>query len=77
MKVWSSILLNNLQNVPYEADHNIAQEQALAVLFILGLDEIYISYVTQFRNCFLEGNDIYPTTVNQAYNILQQRYPRT
>jgi hypothetical protein len=33
----------------------------------------YKSYLTHLCNSYLDGNDIYPTTLHEAYNILQQR----
>jgi hypothetical protein len=41
--------------------------------FIRGANSNYKSYLTHLCNSYLDGNDIYPTTLHEAYNILQQR----
>lgn len=58
---------------PNEADRKQAREQALAIRFIRGTNESYRSYLKHLRNSYLDGNDIYPTTLQDAYNILQRR----
>jgi hypothetical protein len=41
--------------------------------FIRGANSNYKSYLTHLCNSYLDGNNIYPATLHEAYNILQQR----
>lgn len=68
-----SIAVNNMRAVPNADDRAAAREQALAIRFIRGTNDRYKSYLVHLRNSFLDGNDVYPTTLHQAYNILQRR----
>jgi hypothetical protein len=68
-----AIAISNGRNVAVAADRAAAKEQTLAIRFIRGTNDKYKNYLTHLRNSFLDGNDIYPDTVHQAYNILQRR----
>jgi Zinc knuckle len=68
-----SIAAINLRADPNNDDRAAAWEQALAIRFIRGTNENYKWYITHLRNSFLDQNDNYPTTLHQAYNILQRR----
>jgi hypothetical protein len=68
-----SVAAGNMRAEPTEADRLEAREMAMAIRFIRGTNNKYRSYVTHLRNSYLDGNDIYPTTLHQAYNILQRR----
>ncbi len=70
-----AIAVSNLRQVPNEDDRRSAREQTLAIRFIRGTNDRYKSYLTHLRNTFLDGSDMYPETLDQAYNILQRREP--
>jgi hypothetical protein len=58
---------------PDDADQASAPELSLAMRFIHGANSNnYKSYLTHLCNSYLDGNSIYPTTLHEAYNILQQ-----
>jgi hypothetical protein len=54
-----------------------AREQALAILFICGANATHKTYLTHLRNSFLDGSDYYPSTLHEAYNILQRHVPES
>jgi hypothetical protein len=58
--------------IPDDADCTSCQEMSLAIRFIHGANSNYKSYLTHLRNSYLDGNDVYPTTLHEAYNILQR-----
>ena len=62
---------NGRAGAPVDADWAAAREQALAIRFIRGTNAIYKGYLTHLRNSFLDGANYYPTTLHEAYNILQ------
>lgn len=41
--------------------------------FVRGANDKYAPYLRELQNAFLNGNDDYPSTLNQAYNIMQRR----
>jgi hypothetical protein len=57
---------------PTDADRASACELSLALQFIRGANRNYKSYLTHLCNSYLDGNDYYPTTLHEAYNILQR-----
>ncbi len=59
--------------IPDDADCASCREMSLAIRFIRGVNSNYKSYLTHLCNSYLDGNDVYPTTLHEAYNILQQR----
>jgi hypothetical protein len=50
-----------------------ATERYLAICFLQSVNHIYSSYLEHLRNSFWDGQEIYPTTLHQAYNVLQRR----
>jgi hypothetical protein len=59
---------------PDDADRASARELSLVMRFIHGANSNnYKSYLTHLCNSYLDGNNIYPTTLHEAYNILQRR----
>ena len=54
-------------------DVETAKQQTLAIRFLRGANSQHQAYLRHLRNSFLDGNDIYPTTLHQAYNTLQRR----
>jgi hypothetical protein len=58
---------------PDDAYRASARELSLAMRFIRGANSNYKGYLTHLRNSYLDGNNIYPATLHEAYNILQQR----
>jgi hypothetical protein len=51
------------------------REQALAICFIHRTNAMHKAYLTHLQNGFLDGSDYYPSTLIEAYNILQPREP--
>ena len=61
------------REVPAAADHEEAKQIALAIQFIKGTNANHKPYLSHLRNSYLDGLDVYPNTVQEAYNILQRR----
>ena len=55
------------------ADHDEAKQIASTIQFIKGTNTSHKPYLTHLRNSYLDGLDVYPNTVQEAYNILQRR----
>ena len=55
------------------ADHDEAKQIASTIQFIKGTNANHKPYLTHLRNSYLDGLDVYPNTVQEAYNILQRR----
>ena len=60
------------RNNPTNEDKMEADQQALAIRFIRGANYRYESYRKHLRNQMMEGNDVYPPTLVEAYDRLQQ-----
>jgi hypothetical protein len=58
---------------PTDADWAMAREQTLAMPFICSANGTYKSYLTHLQSSFLDGSDLYPSMLHEAYNILQRR----
>jgi hypothetical protein len=56
-----------------DADVTEAKERYLAICFLQSVNNKYSSYLDHLRNSFLDGQEILPSTLHQAYNILQRR----
>jgi hypothetical protein len=67
--------MNGRAGAPIAEDWTAAREQALAIWFIRGANNVHKGYLTHLRNSFLDGSDYYPSMVHEAYNILQRRKP--
>jgi hypothetical protein len=67
---------NGRAGAPIEEDWMAAHEQALAIHFIHGANDAHKTYLTHLQNSFLHGSNYYPSTVHEAYNILQRREPK-
>jgi hypothetical protein len=63
----------NGEEVPDDADRASCREMSLAIRFIRGANSNYKSYLTHLHNSYLDGNNVYPMTLHEAYNILQRR----
>ena len=61
------------RGVPTAADREEAKQIALAIQFIKGTSPNHKPYLSHLRNSYLDGLDVYPNTVQEAYNILQCR----
>ena len=57
---------------PIVADHEEAKQIALTIQFIKGTNASHKPYLSHLRNSYLDRLDVYPNTVQEAYNILQQ-----
>ena len=58
---------------PTAADHEEAKQIALTIQFIKGTNASRKPYLHHLQNSYLDGLDVYPNTVQEAYNILQRR----
>ena len=58
---------------PVAADHEEANQIGLTIQFIKGTNASHRPYLTHLHNSYLDGLDVYPNTVQEAYNILQRR----
>ena len=58
---------------PIAADHKEAKQIALMIQFIKGTNTNHKPYLSHLWNSYLDRLDVYPNTVQEAYNILQQR----
>ena len=56
---------------PAAVDHEEAKQIALTIQFIKGTNASHKPYLSHIRNSYLDGLDVYPNTVQEAYNILQ------
>ena len=56
---------------PIAADHEEAKQIALTIQFIKGTNANHKPYLSHLQNSYLDGLDVYPNTVQEAYNILQ------
>jgi hypothetical protein len=55
-----------------DADRASCREMSLAIRIIRSANSNYKSYLTHLCNSYLDGNDVYPMTLHEAYNILQR-----
>ena len=60
------------RGVPIAADHEEAKQIALTIEFIKGTNASHKPYLSHLQNSYLDGLDVYPNTVQEAYNILQR-----
>ena len=58
--------------VPIAADHEEAKQMVLTIQFIKGTNASHKPYLSHLHKSNLDGLDVYPNTVQEAYNILQQ-----
>ena len=61
------------RGAPMAADREEAKQIALAIQFIKGTNANHKPYLSHLRNSYLDGLDVYPSMVQEAYNILQHR----
>ena len=59
------------RGVPIVADQEEAKQMALTIQFIKGTNTSHKPNLSHLRNSYLDGLDVYPNTVQEAYNILQ------
>jgi hypothetical protein len=64
---------NGHQGIVLAADRTEANELYLATCFLQSVNQNYSSYLDHLRDSFLDGQEVYPSTLHQAYNILQRR----
>ena len=60
------------RGVPIAADHEEVKQIALTIQFIKGTNASHKPYLSHLHNSYLDGLDVYPNTVQEAYNILQR-----
>jgi hypothetical protein len=73
----NAIAAANQHEEPTDEDKDAAREQALVVRFIRGTNAHHASYLRHLRNSYLDGYDVYPSTLHDAYNVLQRREPES
>ena len=59
------------RGVPTAADQEEAKQIALVIQFIKGTNANHKLYLSHLRNSYLDGLDVYPNMVQEAYNILE------
>ena len=59
------------RGAPIAADHEEGKQMALTIQFIKGTNANHKPYLSHLRNSYMDGLDVYPNTVQEAYNILQ------
>ena len=59
------------RGVPIVGDHEEAKQIALAIQFLKDTNANHKQYLSHLHNSYLDGLDMYPNTVQEAYNILQ------
>jgi hypothetical protein len=64
---------NGRTGSPVDDDIEQAEQQMLAIRVPRGVSVNYKSYLTRLHNSFLDGTDVYPATLHEAYDILQRR----
>ena len=69
----TSIANSHAREEPNDDDHQEAKEVALTMHFIHGTNANHCAYLQHLHNSYLDGVDIYPSSVHDAYNILQRR----
>jgi hypothetical protein len=67
---------NGRAGAPKAANWATTREQALAIRFIRGMNDNHKTYLTHLRNSYLDGSNYYPTTLHEAYHILQHHEPK-
>jgi hypothetical protein len=63
---------NNRAGNPDDDDRLEGMNRTLAARFIRGANKKADAYRGELRNSYLNGNDDYPTSLTQAYNIMQR-----
>ena len=59
------------RGVPTAANQEEAKQMVLTIQFIKGTNACHKPYLSHLCNSYLDGLDVYPNTVQEAYNILQ------
>ena len=63
--------LKIITNAQRDALSKTAKEKYLAMSFMLGADRTrYGRLIENMENAFLQGQDTYPKTINNAYNLI-------
>ena len=60
------------RGVPIAVDHEEAKQMALTIQFIEGTNASHKPYLSHLCNSYLDGLDVYPNTVQEAYIILRR-----
>jgi hypothetical protein len=56
-----------------DADVTEAKGRCLAICFLQSVNNNNSPYLDHLRNSFLDGQEIFPLTLHQAYDVLQRR----
>jgi len=71
-----SITRENNRAKPNVKDYAEARERALTIQFLQGANPSHSAeYIAHLRNSHLEGNDLYPKNLTEAYHTLSCREP--
>ena len=65
-----SIALENGREIQNDIDRMTAKNQSLVVCFVHSINAQHKGYLHHLRNSYLDGVDNYPSTVQEAHNIL-------
>eukprot|EP00934_Nitzschia_sp_Nitz4_P002894 Nitzschia sp. Nitz4//scaffold489_size5144//2753//5083//NITZ4_009231-RA/size5144-processed-gene-0.2-mRNA-1//1//CDS//3329552900//2884//frame0 len=68
-----SVATSNGRRVANDADREAAKKRAIATRFLRACNHKHQSYRTHLSDAFLDGNDHYPKTLHDVYNIMQRR----
>jgi len=72
VKQWGAFYPDNLAGGASDSEKKAAQDKMLAMIFLGGVDKRrYGSMLASLNNSFLNGEDKYPASVNDALNVLQ------
>jgi hypothetical protein len=70
----NKIATDNLrEGTPNDEDQAEARARAMATRFVRGANSHFNGYRDHLQNSFLDGQDYYPTSVQEAYNIMARR----
>ena len=59
------------RGVPIAANHEKTKQMTLTIQCIKRTNASHKPYLSHLPNSYLDGLDVYPNTVQEAYNILQ------
>ena len=69
----TSIANSHAREEPNNDDHQETKQVALTMHFIRGTNANHCAYLRHLRNSYLDGVDVYPSSVHDAHNILWHR----
>ena len=58
--------------IAIDEDHNEAHDQVIAIQFTRGTNKHHQAYLQELHSQYLNKQDLYPTTLTNAYNVMVQ-----